>query len=210
MLVIVLGCGRLGAGLAKVLAGQGHDVVVVDEAIDRKRLGSDFDGVTIAGSPVDEDVLRRAGIADARLVVAATPDDNTNVMAIQVAKEVFHVPMVLARISDPDREKFYRGLGLNTVCPTATGINQILDLIQTGALSILPGWIDPDLVGVKPDEAWVGKPMGEIRVPGDRSLVGVATRSGEASLDPQRAIGKDDTLILVRRPRGKGGGACTS
>ncbi len=209
MLVIVLGCGRLGAGLAKVLSGQGHDVVVVDEVIDRKRLGSEFDGVIVAGSPADEDVLRKAGIAEARLVVAAMPDDNTNVMAIQVAKEVFHVPMVLARISDPDREKFYRGLGLNTVCPTATGINQILDLIQNGSLSILPGYIDPDLVGVRPDEAWIGKPLGQIQAPGDRRLIGVATRDGEASSDPRRAIGKDDTLILVRR-RGAEGGACTS
>ena len=210
MLVIVLGCGRLGAGLAKVLSGQGHDVVVVDDIIDRKRLGNDFDGVTISGSPVDEDVLRKAGIADARLLVAATPDDNTNVMAIQVAKEVFHVPMVLARISDPDREKFYRGLGLSTVCPTATGINQILDLIQTSALSILPGYIDPDLVGVKPEAEWIGKPLGQVQVPGDRRLIGVTTREGDVSIDPQRTIGQDDTLILLRKCRESGGGACTS
>jgi trk system potassium uptake protein TrkA len=131
MLAIVLGCGRLGAGLAKVVSAQGHDVVVVDEAIDRRRLGNDFDGVAIAGSPIDEDVLRRAGIETAELLVAATADDSTNVMAIQVAKEVFHVPLVLARVSDPERERFYREFGLSTVCPTSMGINQILELVRT-------------------------------------------------------------------------------
>jgi trk system potassium uptake protein len=134
MFTVIAGCGRLGAGLAKVLSGQGHDVVVVAEEIDRNRLGNGFDGITVSGNPTDGDVLQKAGIGTAELFVAATSDDSTNVMAIQVAKEVFHVPTVLARISDPDRERFYRSLGLNTVCPTTTGIKQILDLIRGSAM----------------------------------------------------------------------------
>ena len=132
MHVIILGCGGAGAGLARALSSQGHDVVVVDDAIDQKRLGNEFDGIAIAGSPTDEEVLRKAGIADAQALVAATTDDHTNVMAAQIAREMFHVPRVLTWISDPDREEFYRGLGLETVCPIATAIDQILGNLAPG------------------------------------------------------------------------------
>jgi trk system potassium uptake protein TrkA len=132
MLIVVAGCGRLGAGLARALSAQGHDVVVVDLDVDAKRLGNEFDGIVVTGNPIDEDALRKARIAEAQVFVAATADDSTNVMAIQIAEEIFHVPVVLARISDPDREEFYRTLGLRTVCPTKTGIEQILGLIRTG------------------------------------------------------------------------------
>ena len=104
----------------------------MDDAIDQKRLGNEFDGIAIAGSPTDEDVLRKAGIGETQALVAATADDHTNVMAAQMAKEIFHVPKVLAWISDPDREEFYRRLGLNTVCPIATAVDQILGLLGAG------------------------------------------------------------------------------
>jgi trk system potassium uptake protein TrkA len=133
VLIVVAGSGMLGTGLARALSAQGHDVVVVDRTVDTRRLGNEFDGITVTGSPIDEDVLRKARIAEAQVFVAATADDSTNAMASQVAEEIFHVPTVLARISDPDREEFYRSLGLHTVCPTATGIRQILDAIRSGA-----------------------------------------------------------------------------
>jgi trk system potassium uptake protein TrkA len=202
MLIVIAGCGRLGAGLAKVLSTQGHDVVVVAQDVDLKRLGSAFDGITVAGSPIDEDVLRKARIAEARIFVAATADDSTNVMAIQIAEEVFHVPTVLARISDPDREKFYRQLGLNTVCPTATGINQILELIRAAAFSTLPGRIDTDLVGLRAEKDWIGRTIAHCALPADRRVVGVVCDGVVAAADPQRVIGPDDTLIVRRsRPR---------
>jgi trk system potassium uptake protein len=210
VLIVVAGCGRLGAGLAQVLSAQGHDVVVVGEDADARRLGNEVDGITIVGSPVDEDVLRKARIADARLFVAATGDDHTNVMAIQIAAEIFHVPTVLARISDPERETFYRKLGLRTVCPTATGINQILEFIRADALSTLPGRVDTNLVGVRPGAEWIGKTLAECVVCADRRVIGVVVDGAVAALDPQRVIGPADTLILQRcRGRAEQRG-CTS
>jgi len=198
MMVIVAGCGRLGAGLAKVLSANGDDVVVVDDGIDHRRLGSDFDGITVTGSPVDTDVLEKAGIRSAQLFVAATADDSRNVMAVQIAKEIFHVPTVLARVSDPDRERFYRGLGLNTVCPTTTGINQILGLLQKSIFSALSGTIDPDLVGVRPPEDWVGKTAADIAPPEGRVLAGVAKGEQVSPVNPGQVIAAGDTLILIR------------
>lgn len=188
----------MGAGLAKVLSGQGHDVVVVDEEIDAKRLGNGFDGIAVNGSPTDGDVLEKAGIRKADIFVAATPDDSANAMAIQVARVMFHVPTVLARISDPDRERFYKSLGLNTVCPTTTGINQILDLIRGSAPSALPGHIRTDLIGMSLPPEWAGKPLGSIPMPDGREPVGILRGDRTEPADPRILLDKDDALILRR------------
>jgi trk system potassium uptake protein TrkA len=198
MYAIVAGCGKLGSGLAKVLSSQGHDVVAVCEEKERACLEHGFDGVTVCGNPSDTDVLLKAGVEKAQLLVAATGDDNLNVMVIQIARELFHVPMVLARISDPDREKFYKGMGLSTVCPTTTGINQIIHLIQSGIFTTLSGYIDPDCVGIKPPPEWIGKSPAQIALPSDRRMVGVVRSGAVSSAQSHDPIETGDTLILVR------------
>ena len=199
MFVIIAGCGRLGAGLARALSAKGHDVVVVGEEIDLTRLGSDFDGVTIRGDPAEQDVLIKAGVERAELVVAATADDNVNVLVVQVARKIYQVPLTLARISDPERERFYRDLGLATVCPTTTGINQMLGMIQHSQYSALAGTIDVDLVGVKPQAEWIGRAAGRIDLPEGRKLIGIAFDGQLAAVNPERVIEKNDTLILTRK-----------
>ncbi len=199
MFVIIVGCGRLGAGLARALSAKGHDVVVVGEDIDLARLGSDFDGVTIRGDPAEQDVLIKAGVERAELVVAATADDNVNVLVVQLAKKIYQVPLTLARITDPERERFYKGLGLDTVCPTSTGINQMLGLIQRSQFSALAGTIDVDLVGVKPPAEWIGRAAGRIDLPEGRKLIGIAFNGQLAAVNPDRVIEKNDTLILTRQ-----------
>ena len=130
MLMIVVGCGRLGSRLARNLSEAGHDVVVVAKAEELKRLDKVFDGVCLSGNPIDEDLLKQGGIEKADAVMAVTADDNVNVMVAQIAKAIYGVAFVLARISDPEREVFYQQLGLTTVCPTNTGISQIMGLLR--------------------------------------------------------------------------------
>lgn len=132
MNVIIVGCGRVGALLAQNLSEHGHDVTVIDqeaEAFDRLPTG--FQGRTILGSGTDMDVQRRAGIEQADALVACTPGDNRNIAATQVAREVFHVRTVVARINDPLRGEVFRDLGLQTVCPTLLGA----ELVRKALLS---------------------------------------------------------------------------
>lgn len=131
MRVVILGCGRVGAYLARMLVTEGHQVAVIDK--DRAafaRLGPDFAGDLVAGTGIDEDVLRRAGIEQADVFVAVTNGDNTNIMAAQVAKEIFGVPKVVCRIYDPLREETYRNLGLETICPTILGVTKIREVLD--------------------------------------------------------------------------------
>ena len=128
MHVVIVGCGRVGATLATMLGRGGHSVSIVDQnskAFDR--LPDDFTGQTVVGTGIDEDVLRRAGIEHAGAFAAVMTADNRNIMAAQVAKHVFEVPKVVCRIYDPLREETYRDLGLETICPTTIGAQQIVD-----------------------------------------------------------------------------------
>lgn len=130
MRIVILGCGRVGAYLARMLAAEGHQVTVIDRnSAAFARLGSDFAGDLVVGTGIDEDVLRRAGIEQAEAFVAVTNGDNTNVMAAQLARDVFGVPRVICRIYDPLREEIYRGLGLETICPTLWGATRIREIL---------------------------------------------------------------------------------
>jgi trk system potassium uptake protein TrkA len=130
MYIVIIGCGRLGSGLAMELSNDGHDVVIVDKyAKNLERLRSGFNGIRIKGVEIDNDILMEAGIDKADMFLAMTPADNINIMASQIAKDIFKVPRVIARIFDPSREFIYRKLGLQTISPTEVSINIIKNKI---------------------------------------------------------------------------------
>jgi len=119
MRVIVVGCGRVGAGIAERLAREGHSVTVIDISTEAfTRLEEDFPGEAVRGDGTDEDVLRRAGADSADLFLALTEGDNRNVLAAQLATETFDIERVVAKINDPVRAEAYRELGMATICRT--------------------------------------------------------------------------------------------
>ncbi len=131
MNIVILGCGRVGSELAKRLVTEHHQITVIDQsnaAFDR--LGATFPGRLVLGTGIDEDVLRRAGIEHADVFVAVTNWDNTNVMAAQVARDLFGVKRIVCRLYDPLREEIYRSLGLETICPTLWGVNRIEEILK--------------------------------------------------------------------------------
>ncbi len=133
MNVVVVGCGRVGSQLATLLSVEGHNVVVIDKEADSfKRLGTTFNGVTVKGLGFDEDVLEEAGIRDCDAFAAVTDLDNTNLMAAEVARKIFEVPHVVARLYNPVRERTYQQLGLDYVCGTTLVAESLLDKIMAG------------------------------------------------------------------------------
>lgn len=130
MKVVILGCGRVGSTLATMLDRSGHTVAIIDQSSDSfQRLSPEFGGETIVGNGVDEDVMMRAGIKDADAFVAVTNGDNRNIMASQIAKEIFRVKKVMCRIYDPIREQTYHELGMDTMCPTTIGAQMFFDAL---------------------------------------------------------------------------------
>ena len=135
MHVIIVGCGRVGASTAAELARAGHDVVVIDRNPDAFRLlPGNFSGRTLVGTGFDRDVLESAGIREADALVASAGGDNTNAVAARVAKEVYRVPDVVARIFDPRRADIYRRYGVQTFAPTAWSVSKIVELIVSPSL----------------------------------------------------------------------------
>ncbi len=119
MKTVIMGCGRVGAELATLLDREGQEVAILDIDPDAfGQLPDGFKGSCVVGNGIDQDVLRRVGLAEADAFVAVTPGDNRNVMASQVAKHIFGVPRVVCRIFDPIRQELYRNLGLETISPT--------------------------------------------------------------------------------------------
>lgn len=137
MKVVIVGCGRVGSGLAGVLGKEGHDVTVIDREARafQRRLDPEFAGTKLLGNAMDEDILRRGGADAADVLVTLTDGDNRNIMIAQIAKEKFRVPKVLARVVDPLRAEAYRELGIDTIDQTTimTGLMRRAVLGQTVA-----------------------------------------------------------------------------
>jgi trk/ktr system potassium uptake protein len=152
MRAFIVGCGRVGAGIAERLARAGHDVTVIDintEAF--ARLEPDFPGVAVRGDGTDEDVLRRAGAQGADLFLSLTEGDNRNILAAQLAAESLDVGRVVAKVNDPVRSQAYASLGIATICRTAMLVDAL------GEYAGLP--IEPGVRGVS--EATGTHPGGE-------------------------------------------------
>lgn len=124
--IIIAGCGRLGANLANTLSDEGESVLIIDK--DPKsfcKLSSSFGGITLEGDATDVNVLKEADIKKATTVITVTNNDNTNIMIAQMAKELFQVEKVIARLYDSERECVYQEFGIDTICPAILSAKEI-------------------------------------------------------------------------------------
>lgn len=125
---LVIGCGRVGASLARTMRDEGWEVTVVDEDEDAfGRLGDDWREPLVVGHGMDATVLEEAGIADADAVLVATNGDNTNIVIAQVARVGYDVPNVAVRILDPARATFYSRRDFTVVSPIQTAIDTLTE-----------------------------------------------------------------------------------
>ena len=140
MNAVIVGCGRVGAGMADQLDRAGWKVLILDTrsaAFDR--LPSSFGGTAIRGDGTDEDVLRRAGAEGADLFLALTEGDNRNIMATQLALEALGARQTIAKVNDPVRSEAYAHLGIATICRTN---------LMADAIAAFAGLSIPDRPGI--------------------------------------------------------------
>ena len=197
MKFLIIGCGRVGAGLAKILAGGGHAVAVVDKdpsAFDK--LGDKFKGQTYTGIGFDREVLQSAGIERADGLAAVTASDEANVVAARIARDIFRVPRVVARLYDVRRAEIYKRLGLQTIAPTAWGINRIADLLLYSPLEVICtiGSGDVELVEVEMPPMLAGKTVRDLTVSGEIHVVAI-TRATKTMLPTLGTVFKEGDLL---------------
>lgn len=182
MKVIVMGCGRMGEKVARMLCEDGHEVVVIDS--DPKllaHLGHDFPGHTVQGVGFDRKVLIQAGIETAEAFAATSSSDNINIVASRIAREIFHVPRVVARLYDPRRAEIYRRLGLITLSMIDWGAERIIELLSHTDLDpiLSLGKGEVILTSIEIPHRLVGRTVRDLMVSGEIHIVAIV-RDSEA------------------------------
>ncbi len=200
MRIVVIGCGRTGGRLVRVLASAGHAVAAVDvdpAAFDR--IGP-LPGVErIVGVGFDREVLAAAGVADADGLAAVTGSDEANAVVGRLAVEVFAVPRVVARLYDPAKAEIYRRLGLQVVAPVTWGVQRLADILsfsRIGEVASL-GTGEVDLVEVAVPRPLAGRPARDVTIPGEVALVAVS-RSGRTFIpSAESPLAEGDLIHLA-------------
>jgi trk system potassium uptake protein TrkA len=198
MKVVIIGCGRVGSGLANSLCAEGHDIVVIDKS-DRsfRRLDDACTAQRIVGSGFDRDALARAGAEQADALAAVTSGDNSNILCARIARENYSIANVVARIYDPRRAEIYQRLGIPTVATVTWTIDQVRRwLLPAGSPA---SWTDATgglhLIERPLPAAWAGRRLDGLEVPGRISLISL-TRAGAPRLAKAEIVGQDRDLLL--------------
>jgi len=199
MYVIIAGCGRVGSELAKLLSGEGHNVVVIDKnPASFDRLGGTFNGLTLVGNGFDLGLLKQAGIEKTDAFCAVTNGDNTNLVSAQVAKTIFKVPKVIARVYDPQRAHIYAALGLDIISGTILFAAMLRDkIIESRFSSYLIESKDLGVIEIAVKNNLVGKTIQDINLPGEFLVVAIRRLQGVIIPEPQTVLKVKDTLMAV-------------
>lgn len=202
MRVVIAGCGRVGTTLANAMADEGHDVVVVDRDSDKlANLGDAFNGATVSGNEIDQDVLRRAGIEEASAFAAVTASDATNIMALQVARDILGVPRTVARVNDPKNQALLEQLGVPGVSPTDLGASSIRSMLLADGLQVqyAVGAGEVVIADAVVNAAIEGYAVRDLEIPG-KMRVCVLVRKGIAHVaEPDMRMYAADRLVISVR-----------
>jgi trk/ktr system potassium uptake protein len=194
--VIVVGCGRVGSGLAVSLSAEGHSVAVIDKSSRAFRRLKEWDGPRIVGSGFDRDDLEKAGALEADALAAVTSGDNTNILTVRIARETYKIPNVVARIYDPRRAEIYQRLGIPTVATVTWTIDQVRRRLLPD--EDVGDWSDPTgrltLIDRSLPESWAGMALSDLEQPGRLTLVAV-TRAGVPRLDASELVGQEGDVL---------------
>jgi trk system potassium uptake protein TrkA len=201
MHVVVIGCGRVGSGLAIELVEAGHTVAIIDKSPRSfRRLPPDWPGKRVVGYGFDRDHLEEAGANEATALAAVTSGDNSNIICARVGRETYEIPNVVARIYDPRRAEIFQRLGIPTVPTVAWTIDHVLRRIlpercitlwsnSTGRLHLVEQPLPKD---------WAGHRLPPDAVHGDGIRIVAVTRTGVPALDVEDLIAQEgDVLSLV-------------
>jgi trk system potassium uptake protein len=199
MHVVIVGCGRVGSGLARIIEDRGHSVAIVDKDPRAfRRLHSGFAGKQVVGVGFDRDRLEEAGIHDADAVAAVTSGDNSNILTARVARETFGIERVVARIYDPRRAIIYERLGIPTIATVQWTIDRVVRRLIPEAEE--SDWIDPTagvvLLEREVAASWAGRLLGEIELPGVARPVAVA-RMGTAQIATPDLVTQDGDIVYL-------------
>jgi trk system potassium uptake protein len=199
MYVVIVGCGRVGSELAKILSNEGHNVVIIDRnPVSFDRLGATFNGLTVVGSGFDLEILKQVGIEKADAFCAVTNGDNTNLIAAQVAKKIFKIPKVIARVYDPQRAHIYTALGLDIISGTILFASMLRDkIIESRFSSYLIETKELGVLEIEVKDEMIGKTIKDINIPKELMVVAIRRMDGINIPESNTPLKAKDVLMAV-------------
>lgn len=204
MHIVIGGCGRVGSTLARWLSEDGHDVTVIDLDEDALgHLGRAFNGATALGPAYDVDLLRRVGLGPEDAFLAVTDSDNANLMAVEVAREVFGVTRAIARLYDPNREEAYRALRIKHITGTKLIANVIYEQVVEDEFSFHVGFTggDVEIVEFVVDERVRGLGIDELEVK-NKLRIAAVRRGDHTHIPGKRFLLEPGDLVVAAAREG--------
>ncbi len=203
MYIVIIGGGQVGFYLAKELVEANHEVLVIEENPARSaEIAETLGEIVMLGDGCEAAIQEKVGTARADLLLAVTGEDQDNLVACQVAKHVFNVPRIVARINNPKNELIFRKLGIDiTVSATSAILSQIeQELPDHPLIPLLTLRSGFEIVEVKiPNGARVaGTPLGELALPEQSIIWGVIDAEGTPQApDAARVLVGGDAVVVV-------------
>ncbi len=201
MKVTVIGCGRLGSAIALELYRKGNDVTVIDKDPDSfALLGSEFNGNTIVGIGFDKEVMAEAGIEFQDAVIATTDSDEVNVLVGKIAKDIYMVPLVVARLYDPRKAKIYESLGIKTVSTTGYGVDRAIELLsyeKMDSVCLLGAKGETEFVRIHATSTVEGVSASELTSIGECALISIVRGKDSFLPRPEEVVRTGDILYFA-------------
>lgn len=197
MKVIIVGCGKLGSGLAIGLSQKGHSVTVIDSDPEAFRLlGDNFKGKTIVGIGFDRDILERAQIRMADAIISCSKSDDTNALIGRISRNIYRVPRVISRLYDPRSAEIYRSLGIQTISTTTWGVQQATEMLSYNQFDSIVNIGDVEIVRVETPGLLVGRTVNELTVLSEIQVVSIV-RQNKTFMPTRGTILQNHDIIYI-------------
>jgi len=199
MKVIVVGLGRMGIGLSLNLMKKGNQVSVIDSNPQVfEALGKDFTGLKVVGFGFDRDVLSKAGIDKADAIVSCTASDEVNAVIARIARNVYRVPRVVARLYEPRKANIYHRLGIQTISTTIWGIERATEILTYNQLDSVYeiGNGTVNLVRIEVPSLLVGHTVNELTAIGEILVVSIS-RNNKTFIPTTGTILEAEDIVYI-------------
>ncbi len=204
MQVIVLGASRAGLLLVRRLISAGHDVVLVDPNAENVASSKNISVITVTGVIIDIDILREAGIETADAVCALSESENQNLMASEIARDIFNVKHVITRIFDVHGLHIFDAAGFVTISSPELTVDAFMRELEDRDIEFQMDFNAHHIMGetvqftlLQADGEVIGCKIREIEDTDARHVFGVIRNSRMILALPHMKIEKGDKLILA-------------
>jgi trk system potassium uptake protein len=199
MKVIIVGCGKLGSGLALNLIKKGNKITVIDSNVEAfELLGKNFEGETILGIGFDKDILEQAQIKKADAIVACSKSDEANALIGRISKNIYKVPRVISRLYDPRKAEIYRSLGIQTISTTTWGITRCTEMLSYNQIDSVftIGNNNLEIVRIETPALLIGKTVNELTAIGEIQVVAISRNNKTFMPTLGTALQKHDIVYI--------------